>query len=247
MGLCLGCHDSSRQKQHASSRCATCHPVRFDGTVETTFSSGILRPSGLLRGDAHTLDFRTHHTAVAQNDEKYCLNCHRQDYCQSCHNGVVKPLDFHGNDYVNRHAIDARRNDPNCSSCHRAQSFCLGCHERLGVVDARTGSGPGFVPFGSRTFHPAGWADASATGNPQHHAWQAQRQLKQCVSCHRQETCLECHGARTGAGQFGKLQVNPHPMSWASSDRCHALADRNPRMCLQCHAPTDSKALHCSK
>ncbi len=36
-----------------------------------------------------------------------------------------------------------------------------------------------------------------AAGTANHHAWQAQRNLKQCVSCHRQETCLECH-ARQG-------------------------------------------------
>ena len=244
MDLCLQCHDSRRGKQHASSRCATCHLLRADGTVETQFASGVLRPSGTLRGDAHTLDFRTHHAAVAQNDERYCLNCHRQDYCQSCHNGVVKPFDFHGNDYVSRHAVDARRNDPDCSSCHRGQSFCLGCHERSGVVDARTGAGGAFAPLGTRSFHPAGWADPSASGQPNHHAWQAQRNLRQCVSCHRQETCLECHGARDGAGQTGKMSVNPHPGGWRSSERCQALADRNPRMCLRCHAAGDSQ-LHC--
>jgi hypothetical protein len=244
MELCLGCHDSRKAKLHASSRCATCHTLRFDGTIETSYASGTLRPSGVLRGDAHTLEFRTDHKRAAQNDEKYCLNCHRQDYCQSCHNGVVKPFDFHPNDYVSSHAVDARRGTPDCNSCHRAQSFCLGCHERLGVVDLRTGVGNSFQPIGAKSFHPAGWADPSATGQPNHHAWQAQRNLKQCVACHRQETCIECHGARDGAGQFGKLSVSPHPVNWRGSDRCQALADRNLRVCLRCHKADDPQ-LHC--
>ena len=244
MGLCLTCHDSRRGQLHAPSRCATCHLVKQDGTLKTQFPSGTLSPSGSLRGDGHGLSFRTNHAQVAREDERYCLSCHRQDECQQCHNGVVKPLDFHGNDYVSRHAVDARRNSPNCQACHRLQSFCLGCHERLGVTDLRTAPNPGFVPLGSRTFHPAGWADPSAAGNPNHHAWQAQRNLKQCVSCHRQETCLECHGAASGAGRFGKMSVDPHPPGWRGSQRCESLADRNARVCLQCHAPDDPH-VHC--
>jgi hypothetical protein len=237
---CLTCHDSRKGKLHASSRCSTCHTLRPDGTVETQYASGTLRPSGTLRGDAHTATFRLRHAAVAQNDEKYCLTCHRQDYCLSCHNGVVKPFDFHGNDYQSRHAIEARRNDPDCSSCHRAQSFCLGCHERMGVVDVRTGVDGAFVPGGTRRFHPEGWADPTAARSPSHHAWQAQRNLKQCVSCHRQETCLECHATAGGSGAAGKMWVNPHPPGWRGSERCQALADRNVRMCLRCHAPGDT-------
>jgi len=100
MPLCLECHDSKRAPLHGPSRCATCHVTRPDNTVETEYATGTLSPSGVLRGDAHTLEFRLHHSSVAANDEKYCANCHRQDFCLSCHNGVIKPLDFHGNDYV---------------------------------------------------------------------------------------------------------------------------------------------------
>jgi hypothetical protein len=240
MELCLECHDSRKAPLHAASRCQTCHLSRRDGILETQFPSGTLVPSGTLRGDQHGLSFRTQHAQVARADEKYCLNCHRQDWCQQCHNGVVKPLDFHGNDFVHRHAVDARRNTPDCQSCHRLQSFCLGCHERLGIVDARTGVGPAFQPLGTRSFHPQGWADPNAAGNPNHHAWQAQRNLRQCVSCHRQETCLECHGSTSRPELGGKQQVNPHPPGFGRSPRCTSLADRNLRVCLRCHGPADS-------
>jgi hypothetical protein len=242
MPLCLSCHTSGRGRLSGPSRCATCHLTQPDGTLVQSFASGTLRPSGILRGDAHTLDFRTHHAQVAQNDERYCQNCHRQDFCLGCHNGVTKPFDFHGNDYVSRHPIDARRNDPDCNACHRRQSFCLGCHERLGVVDFRTGAGGAFKPIGSRQFHPNGWADPVAAGNPNHHAWQAQRNLRQCVACHRQETCLECHADNgSAAGAAGKMWVDPHPPGWRGSERCQALADRNVRMCLRCHPAGDTK------
>jgi hypothetical protein len=241
MELCLSCHNSRRGPLNAPSRCATCHQTRRDGTVETVYAQGILVPSGTLRGDAHTLDFRTRHAAVAHSDEKYCANCHRQDFCLSCHNGIQKPLDFHGNDYVSRHGIDARKNDPDCQACHRRQTFCLGCHERLGVVDLSTwpSTAKSFQPAGARRFHPEGWADPVAAGQPQHHAWQAQRNLRTCTSCHRQETCLQCHASTSGAGQANRMNVNPHPPSWVGSSRCQALRGKNPRVCLTCHAQGD--------
>jgi hypothetical protein len=238
MPLCLSCHDSQRGGLHAPSRCSTCHLTERDGTLTTSLPEGTLVPSGTLRGDAHTMNFRTDHKAVAGADPKYCASCHRQSFCLDCHNGVVKPMDFHGNDYVSRHAIDARKDDPKCSGCHRAQTFCLGCHERLGIVDVRTGVDKTFAPIGTRQFHPAGWADPVA--GPTHHKWQAERNLKQCVSCHRQETCLQCHATNaSSAGGAGKMWVDPHPPTWRNSDRCLALVERNPRVCLQCHAPKD--------
>jgi hypothetical protein len=239
MELCLTCHNSRRGGLNAPSRCATCHLTRPDTTLETQFASGVLRPSGTLRGDTHSIDFKTHHSAVAQNDERYCQNCHRQDFCLACHNGVRKPFDIHGNDYISRHPIEARRNDPDCRACHRLQTFCLSCHERLGVVDPRTGRDGAFPPLGNKRFHPPGWSDPTAAGQPNHHAWQAQRNLRQCVSCHRQETCLECHGAKEGAGARGRFSINPHPPSWRNSSRCTSLVQRNGRMCLQCHAVGD--------
>jgi hypothetical protein len=242
MPLCLSCHDSRTSKKpgdlHAPSRCSTCHLTDRDGTLQQEFATGTLTPSGTLRGDTHTLAFRTDHKAIAGGDEKYCNNCHRQDFCLNCHNGVIKPMDFHGNDYISRHAIDARKDDPKCSGCHRAQSFCLGCHERLGIVDIRTGAGNTFVPNGTRQFHPTGWADAVV--GPSHHKFEAQRNIKQCAACHRQETCLECHATNgSQAGGMGKMWVNPHPPTFRGSDRCLALAERNPRVCLRCHAPAD--------
>jgi hypothetical protein len=242
MPLCLSCHDSRALKKpgdvHAPSRCSTCHLMSRDGTIETELPTGTLVPSGTLRGDAHTLEFRTDHKAIAGADDKYCNNCHRQDFCLNCHNGVIKPMDFHGNDYISRHPIDARKDDPKCSGCHRAQSFCLGCHERLGVVDIQTGADGAFRPIGTRQFHPDGWADAVV--GPNHHKYQAQRNIKQCVSCHRQETCLQCHATNaSAAGGTGKMWVNPHPLTWRNSERCLALADRNVRVCLRCHAPGD--------
>ena len=115
--------------------------------------------------------------------DEICASCHKKDFCVDCHSGVQKPMDFHAGDYVNMHAIDARRNSPDCASCHRLQTFCQACHSRLGV--AADGKGSEFGPT-TALYHPPGWTEAGLAGRgPTHHAFEAQRNIKQCVSCHR--------------------------------------------------------------
>jgi len=246
MAVCLGCHregpgrgqgeaGATALRRLPTARCAACHLQQGDGTLEVRFSSGLLVPSGELRGDDHGPNFRRDHSQVARSDPDYCASCHTQAWCQRCHNGVVKPFDIHGGDYVSRHGQDARRNQPDCSGCHRRQTFCLGCHERLGVTSHSTLPGSpspsAFQPAAPRRFHAEGWASPAA--GPNLHAQEAQRNMRSCVSCHREETCLGCHSTLPDSRVPGG--VDPHPVDWISSGRCRALLSRNGRVCLKCH------------
>jgi hypothetical protein len=247
MQLCLGCHNQTAQKDKAPAKCTTCHISDFDGTLRTRFPEGLLVPSGTLKGDAHTPDFERNHADVGK-DQRYCESCHRRDFCNSCHNGVVKPLSFHGNDYLSIHPIEARKASLRCDGCHRRQTFCLGCHERAGLTDAATASAPDSL-FGARPprrFHPPPERWVLPPRTPDHHSWQAERNIKQCISCHREETCLQCHSATTmGPGPSGGGQCNhgfcvsPHPAGFGGSRTCESLRAKNGRVCLKCHAPTD--------
>ena len=246
MASCLRCHDGKR----ASERCTTCHLTQGGGRIMTDFPGGKLVPSGSLRGnDGHGPTFRTDHAAAARADESYCASCHRKADCIDCHEGVMRPLDFHGNDYLAMHAIEARRGRPDCNACHRQQSFCVGCHSRTGV--AADGKGSELVPptagIGPR-YHPAGWVDVAGgapvrgdgTRGANHHAFEAQRNIRQCASCHRESFCLTCHSA-----QPGSFRINPHPAGWRGSRRCEALLARASRMCLRCHI--DPAELSCRR
>jgi hypothetical protein len=229
MPTCLTCHDGKQ----APSACTTCHVSTRDALVETDLPEGKLIPSGVLRGDAHDLQFETNHASVAANDEAYCANCHQRKFCTECHNGIRKPMDFHGNDYISIHPVDARRNSPDCSACHRLQTFCTGCHARSGVTDDNRTSE--FTPPSKASpsapalnrFHPDGWW---TTNNPDqrsasHHSFQAERNIQQCASCHRESFCQGCHGQ----------QIDPHPVGWAHSSKCKAMISRAGRTCLKCH------------
>jgi hypothetical protein len=242
MALCLACHDGKQ----ASGRCSACHPTLSDGRLRTSFPSGKLVPSGSLTGfDAHTGAFRSDHRVAGRN-ERACATCHKQSECTDCHAaGVVRPAEIHPSDYASLHAVDARRNVPDCASCHRNQSFCLGCHQRLGVGADPEGGQPGRQPnnpFGTGTavkhFHPPGWI-RDVTGavltapSPASHGFAAKRNLRACVSCHREESCLACHSADLSRS----IGINPHGVGFAASGRCRALASRNQRTCVKCHVP----------
>jgi hypothetical protein len=237
MELCLGCHDGKR----ASDDCVTCHLADAGGRIQSRFSQGPLAPSGTLRGDVHDLAFRQDHRAAAEGSQAYCESCHKKEECIDCHDGVMKPLDFHGNDYVTLHAIEARRGTPDCTACHRQQSFCVGCHSRSGVSADDKGSefvGPTGNPSPLRRFHPPGWVEVEdgelVTGDDSrgedHHAFQAQRNIRQCAACHRESFCQGCHSA-----QPQSPRINPHPNGWRGSRRCESLRRKNGRMCLRCH------------
>jgi hypothetical protein len=243
MDLCLGCHDGTR----ASGRCTTCHLTGAGGRLETAFASGTLAPTGGGDLAVHGPDFARDHAAAAGADPRSCKSCHAEEACVECHAGAVKPLDFHPGEYVAMHAIDARRGRPDCTACHRVATFCVGCHARVGV--AADGRGSEFVPPSAgpseRRFHPRGWVEVddgalSLARGPDHHAYEAQRNIKQCVSCHRESFCTTCHTAEPGSPR-----VNPHPPDWAGSRRCAALLRGNRRMCLRCH--TDATPITCDR
>ncbi|MEM9489228.1 MAG: cytochrome c3 family protein [Myxococcota bacterium] len=238
MASCLACHDGRR----APAQCTTCHLAGPGGMVQTRYPSGVLAPSGAIVGDTHHPGFATEHRAVAQNNQAYCENCHRRDECLDCHSGQVKRFAFHPGNYALAHAVDARRNQPDCSSCHRAQSFCTGCHSRSGVsADGRasrfgdSGGDPDRPETGGVRFHPPGWNDARVIG-PDHHGFAAQRNIRTCASCHREQFCVQCHTAEPS----NPRPVNPHPPGWARSRRCQSLLDRNRRVCLRCHITAET-------
>jgi hypothetical protein len=213
--VCLTCH--SRQDKNGS--CALCHPSDPAGALQTDFGGVKLVPlEGALN---HQNDWMRRHVTEAQISRSTCTACHQQRFCSACHDGVMKPLRIHPEDYVTTHPIDARKQTPRCQSCHRFQSFCLDCHRKLGV-------GPESVRKDGRTrIHPPGWGDC--VRGLTHHADQARRNLAACVSCHTESDCLTCHKAGSACG--GNVNVHGH-MSDGQLSRMQKL---NPRACEKCH------------
>jgi Cytochrome c7 and related cytochrome c len=244
MASCLSCHRDGGDAR----RCTLCHLATAAGLIDTSLGRALdgesvggapsprpldrplLRPTTSQAGDAHGPGFANDHRAAASRSDRRCAACHDESYCSDCHAGTIRPLAFHPDDYLKVHAIAAKRAASECSTCHRYQTFCVGCHERVGVgaraADEWSG-GQGAAPF-----HPAGWA--SAEGGSNLHAREARRNLSTCASCHREDDCLACHSADAGG-----LGVTPHPRGWRGSAQCRALDRSNRRMCSRCHVSAD--------
>lgn len=235
---CFGCHQypDSAARGLAKGSCETCHlsGAGAGGTkMKVAFASGTLVPPRWMHNAAHGPDFIQRHKMVAANDSQFCANCHKEDFCTSCHDGQVRPRSIHPNDYISMHPVEARLAMQKCQSCHREQSFCLQCHQRLGI----TMSGPSDARNAGR-FHPPKTIWSDPPRNPGHHAQEARRNLNACVSCHVERDCVVCHGASGVGGGF-----NPHPGGFAAS--CATQMARNPRPCFVCHAPGDASLSQC--
>lgn len=207
MADCLDCHRSRR----ASTECAACHPTGPEGRVAVRLAGQVLKPA------SHRPGWDRAHRAEAEASASDCLACHAEADCQSCHDGSERP-GIHPGDWIVLHPQAAAANETRCMSCHRLERFCIGCHESAGV---RFGS----LPAGS--FHPSGWAGASA--GPTHHAHFARRNIEACASCHTEPECIACHGNVSGP------RVSPHPPGFEGRE----VFRRNPQGCLKCHAAAD--------
>jgi hypothetical protein len=250
MAGCFGCHQAadSAGPHAAKSACTTCHlrelgegPIHHasesfqgsGGRIRTVFATGELKPPQWLHDSRHTEDWIQRHREVAAADSQFCANCHSEDYCTNCHDGRVRPRSIHPADFISMHPIEARMSTQKCTSCHQEQSFCLTCHMRLGI----TMSGPEGVRESAR-FHPPKsiWSDAPR--QPGHHAFEAERNLNACVSCHTERDCVTCHGGQGIGGGF-----NPHRASFMAT--CATQFRRNPRPCMVCHQPGESNLAEC--
>ena len=230
---CLRCHQAPDvlSRGDAKGACDTCHlraGPHEGGVIKTSFAQGKLMPPAWLHDAEHGPDFIERHKQVAGADSAFCANCHKEDFCVDCHDGRVRPRRIHPNDYLSMHPIDARTNSERCTSCHRQQSFCLDCHLRAGVGE----SSPAAVKSSVTRFHPPAAIWSGPFRGPGHHAFEAQRNLNACVSCHIERDCVACHGG-SGIG----MGANIHPAGFLSS--CGMQMRRNPRPCLVCHQAMD--------
>lgn len=228
---CQGCHDlPAESRGDARSECTTCHLQGEGGRMQTHLPGGVLRPPRWLGQAEHGPDFARRHAKVAGDNSRLCASCHGEDDCARCHDGRMRDRSVHPNDWLSMHAVSARQNSPRCDACHRAQSFCRTCHLRAGV----TASGSSLARAQQGRFHPPADVFTRAPKTARHHAWEAQRNLSACVSCHSERDCAGCHASRGGGG----LGVNPHGPGFLS--RCGLALRRNPRPCLVCHDLSDA-------
>lgn len=109
--------------------------------------------------------------------------------CRKCHGN--RKISNHTNEFQERtHGALARMEGAACLSCH-SRTSCEDCHQDPD--------------------HQPDWHDSEAFRNPgqedaswREHARLAREHRSSCATCHsqRQLSCLACHGAGAGAGEY---------------------------------------------
>jgi len=237
MAGCFTCHQMSGAAQgDAKGNCDNCHLTDPNGKLAVQFGAGMLIPPTWMHNAGHTADWIERHKSIAADDSSFCGSCHTNTFCTDCHDGKVRNRKVHPNDWLSMHPEAARQDNPRCTSCHAEQTFCGDCHRRVGVArDSASGTRPE-----GRRFHPDAAIWTTGPRSSSHHAWEAERNLNACVSCHTERDCATCHATKGVSGGQG---VNPHPLGFASS--CGTAFLKNPRPCLVCHQAGDENLRTC--
>lgn len=197
MTTCNTCHNDLK----ATNACETCH---------TNFAS--LRPR-----EHDRTDFVSEHKRIARVNDATCMNCHRQETCQDCHNGVgltgtqesgkdlmsprsprLTAIDrgqgmllakVHDLNFRFTHGLAAQQKKQECQSCHKEQIFCAACHAAGGNVNQ--------VSFKPLSHASQTWKTIGPGSGGGDHAQFARRDIESCASCHDVQggdpTCLTCH------------------------------------------------------
>lgn len=232
MDRCIECHESRR----VSTECKTCHLTGATGRLVTRFPEGNLVPARYFGFMAHTGDFLRDHALPATRQGQLCQQCHGQDDCLQCHDGVARNVRYHPGDWIAVHGIRSRLDDFRCQSCHREQTFCLSCHVRTGVATIASAKDQTVVTRSAISVpHPReadGWLNPRSRN---FHGFHAQRNIRSCVSCHQEQFCLACHSS--AFGNAPSRGGNPHGN--AERLRGSTVAKNNARVCLKCHSPAD--------
>ena len=194
---------------------------------------------------------------LPQPSERKCLECHERENCASCHSDVDRRSDAKRDsvellprgDLAFSHRLHASHTQE-CRPCHAdihdaaklplpkmQMAPCLTCHQhQQEFAQAQCDH----CHRSLREF------PLEAVGSMQHqgdwlsdHGLLAQSKATQCLQCHPQQSCSECHSrlapevpARLFPERVQSLQL--HRADFASSHGIEARADGS--LCMRCHS-----------
>ena len=213
--VCVFCHDIGSHTEPAPS-CTVCH-TRSDFAVLDVTRPGF--EDSRFGHEAHTVMGISCKNCHREQDKarsyldssvpfmQDCISCHEEmgarRSCETCHHvwrEDAKP-ENHYLDWAGRHgrfAVDGFGRD--CTYCHSKEEFCLDCH-MASTPSSHT------LFFRNRG-----------------HGFQAETDRGRCLTCHKQDFCLRCHGPE------GEVTPPSHVA---------AFGGRRPYLhCINCHFPS---------
>lgn len=211
MYTCAQCHrlTHSNQGLAAPGECGLCHPATMK-----------------LKPDFHTVEFvGGDHKTLAKQDRGLCRTCHRQSFCDNCHQ-LNADLIPHPPGWKTEHGTVAGALAKGSS---QSSFVCFNCHKPEGPQFSYQ-SAPSCAKCHKAVVYPhqQPWA-------PKHGKTAVKTGKDVCYTCHKSEVfCNGCHNGitmphnrDTWIGQH-RLYLRDNPI-----DKC--LDCHEKRQCLQCH------------
>ena len=164
---CMTCHENKA----IVNNCQSCH-----------------RPEENLLPVSHRLsNFDHNHGDLARNGVRMvgnmeCATCHKQQFCQDCHENDNIDRRAHALNFEVTHALVAQAKQQECATCHTERQFCIDCHSAANVLPRS---------------HKVGWTNRFP-GDGGRHRIEALNDLDACLACHEQNaevSCAGCHGS----------------------------------------------------
>lgn len=253
---CTACHASPATLKEAAATQAIPAPTPRDTHLNFSHKNHL----GRVDGDC-SVCHEAMLTSTEPGDGKTptmatCMQCHQAQYdafqCRQCHADLSEPrfqpqlARFrHQGDWLHNHKLQAQEaNAAACAQCHM-ERFCSDCHS--GVDNQVKASVKWPAEVGRELVHRGDYV----TRHPE----DVRRDPQPCLSCHRINTCTDCHeraGVRYIAGNANPFGVNNHPFGDEIATSGHGIGShpenrsiirRNIVACAACH---DSKAPVCT-
>jgi len=217
MEVCYDCHSLRHAEKGlvAGEECALCHPKGFN-----------LKPAN------HTHEFaEREHPELAYQDFKYCLMCHKRDFCQKCHTEEgIEPLNHRQRQMWRGEHGKQEEGVVSCTVCH-VQNYCDDCHK-------------------TELPHAETWV--------QQHSKAPMEAMANCTMCHRQDKyCSDCHHASVANNllvQENCVKCHPEYMKSLFDQTTKAMAvhkahfdltQTKPFQCKVCHSKDYTKGVGC--
>lgn len=240
---CVACHEAARRSESSADRltprgatCDGCHgsdhadlaKVLPGGASEGKCNYCHL---GYREGDGNRVaPLAIPRPNVIMNHKKHLA---RNIGCAQCH-GDVQELELATRDQLPRMrgclGCHAR---PDSASRGEAKAACETCH----VADAKAG-GQMQTVFATGTLQPPRWMHNAEHGPDfvQRHKYVAANDSKFCGSCHKEESCADCHDGRVRPRSIHPNDyLSMHPVeARLATQRCSSC-HREQSFCVGCH------------
>lgn len=250
MADCLMCH----QQKFDENECSYCHNTAEPGPLKIPVHEHLNysheQHASIEGWDKSCLDCHAQAHTVTQAGQKklppmqLCLECHQEKFdrleCFTCHNGFdqipLKPLSqfSHAGNFTETHGPMARTQMQLCLTCHDGP-YCTECHRDDNLELPPELKFPD--RFTQHTIHEGDFLSR--------HFIEARFNSSQCITCHSQTFCRDCHVregiADVNPGSGTDLTANPHPLGFGfrsdpTDPNFHGrIARREIFTCAGCH------------